>query len=568
MLYLRNYQLQTKNSVYKYWKQGFKRLLLPMPTRTGKTEVAVSIILDAVQQGVNSMFICHQTQLVNNATERLKKYGLNPFVIQANTPELGCLVYSASKPTLANRAKSKVYDTFFESIKIIIIDEAHISIQQSKVILDKCPNALVLCLTATPYTSKGQGLKDIADFVVPCLTESEARNEGWKVKGDYHTEKNVTINAKKNSTGDYDNKELHSEMKKLALVANPVDKWLMYGKNSTTVVYCVNIEHAHEVAQEFRDRNIPCGVINSDSDAYNCVNEKGIDEPLETVLSRFRAGEFKVLCNIGMLTIGYDLPKIRCILVNLATLSLNKWRQMDRASGVDCYVTDAMGVSGRLYAIANSSKPNSIFIDLGNNLEMHGSHESEIPFSLAGLEKKEKSLPLCPMCGVEMPFPICSDCGFEGTKEDAKKEKSAIKRVEKELVKIQGSDYSYVMAKWLYKPYNELKVNERETMAFCSDTYLYAIFEAKKARKPQTADGYYYMLQLRRNEFLKKVMLLAKVRNSSDTSKIFDSVLEVPEPKGTNKIEFLSIRESINESIHQNEPIDKIKEMVDLFVSL
>lgn len=564
MLKLRNYQLQAKNNTYKFWKQ-FDRLLLPMPTRTGKTEVAVSIILDCVERGVASMFICHQNQLVNNATERLKKYGLKPYVIQANQPQLGHLVYSASKPTLARRAKSKVYNSFFESIKVIVIDEAHISIEQSKAILDKCKNALVLCLTATPYTPKGEGLIDICDFVVPCLSENEARENGWKVKGVYYSEE-VQINVAKASTGDYKNKELHDEMKKLALIANPVDKWLKYGENSTTVVYCVNIAHAHEVAEQFRNKGIPCGVINSETDEYNCVNENGQDEELETVLQRFRDGKFKVLCNVGMLTIGYDLPRIRCIVVNLATLSLNKWRQMDRASGVDCYVSDEMGLSGRMYSIQNSNKPNSIIIDLGGNLARHGSHEQDIPFSLTGLPKKEKSIPKCLNCGADKHFPVCEQCGYET--ETAKKKQKAIKRVEKELVKIQGNSYTYKMAKWLYKPYNELNQNEIETMAFCSDSYLEAIFKAQKARKKETRDGWYYMLQKRRDEFLKKVMLLAKARISADSNELLEEVKQIPLPNSTNKYEAQSFIGLMEQSVKENESVDTIKEMIEAFVKL
>jgi len=565
MLKLRNYQIESKNNTLYYWNKGFKRLLLPMPTRMGKTEVAVAIMLEAAEKGIVSMFICHQTQLVKNATERLTKYGLKPFVIQQNTPQIGKLVYSASKPTLANRAKSKVYDKFFEHIQIIIIDESHISIEQSKVILDKYPDALVLCLTATPYTSTGGGLSDICDFVVPCISETESRQQGWKVTTDYYSE-NVEINVKKASTGDYKTKELHDEMKKLALIANPVDKWLKFGENSTTVVYCVNIEHAHEVAKEFRDRNIPCGVINSETDKYGCVNEYGKEDDLDAVLQRFRDGKFKVLCNVGMLTIGYDLPKIRCIVVNLATLSLNKWRQMDRASGVDCYVSDEMGLSGRLHAIKNSAKPYSIIIDLGGNLARHGSHESEIPFSLAGLPKKDKQKPLCINCGVEKDFVICQNCGY--TPETVKKEKNALTKIEKELVKIKGNDFKYKMAKWLWEEYKDLSQHEIECMAFCTDTHLMGVFQAQKARKPQTKDGYYYKLQERRDTFRQKVLLMAKAKFSVDSKELLEDVKLIPLPTSTNKYEAESFVNLIENAVNENESVDVVKEMIEAFVKL
>ena len=83
---LRNYQITAINNCFEKWNNGFRKILLPMPTRTGKTEVAIMISKMFLDKGYKVCFIAHQNQLVNNAENRYKKNNLTPYVIQANEP--------------------------------------------------------------------------------------------------------------------------------------------------------------------------------------------------------------------------------------------------------------------------------------------------------------------------------------------------------------------------------------------------------------------------------------------------------------------------------------------------
>lgn len=532
---LRNYQSECVNKILELFID-YNKVLLPMPTRTGKTEVAIEIARHFINKGKRVCFMAHLHQLTDNLSQRLSKYNLDHYMVQGTALMKGYDCYIASKPTLQRRCKVAVNESWFEGIDLYIVDEAHIGILQTKEIIKYSPNAKVLSLTATPYTLTGQGLSDIADTVVPCISEYESRHEGWKVKCKYYS---IPFKHKvKVTAGDYNNKELHEAMQKQNLMENPVKQWQLFGEDSTTIVYCVNIEHAHQTATSFRKAGYPCAVINSEKEDYTCLNEYGEESGVDEVLSRFRGGEFKIIVNVGMLTIGYDLPEIRCVVINLATKSLNKWRQMDRASGVNCKVSDEMGVDGRLSAIAQSRKPYCIVIDLGGNLYEHGSHEYDVPFSLRGVEEKMRKCKACKESVIflrkEKGFKVCPNCNekeetisAEESLEKAKKEKAEQKI--KGIVELVENDFTKI-PKWLYKEWDDLNESQREMYAYLSDAAIKVFFDAQRKKSNKTKDGFFHVLKSKRTNFKNRIELnnLIKKKPTIDTLQEFVKKIPVP----------------------------------------
>lgn len=492
MLQLRQYQREDKHALDQLLSEH-RSVLYPLPTRMGKTEVAVSFCIEKSEAGEPCMFLAHQTQLVNNAVSRFQKYGYAVSRVQANKPAPYQSLYVGSKPTIDRRYKShqKKQDTllqngFFNYIKYIVIDEAHIGIAQTERIQEAFPNAKFICLTATPYTMSGKGIGAICTAICETLTDYEAVRQGWKLETRIYAEAvPPNIKAKTSSTGDYVLSEMAESLRQLG--DNVVAKWEKYGEQRTTVIYCPTIDFAHEVAEQFRKEGYPCAAINSDKPGNEPVNEYGIKENVESILSRYRRGDFKLICNVGMLTIGYDLPSIGCIVVYLATKSLNKWRQMNRASGVNCDLSGCNTPEERLNKIAESSKPYAICIDLGCNApahgEGHGTFEREVEYSLAkGVEKKAAVLDkVCPECGMVSGGAAkkCNCCGFafEFNSFGKPKKSPELRKMELELIK---EDPSLRLERFMRKSYNDCTPKERDLMATVSDDYIEALATAKE----------------------------------------------------------------------------------------
>jgi superfamily II DNA or RNA helicase len=147
------------------------------------------------------------------------------------------------------------------------------------------------------------------------------------------------------------------------------------------------------------------------------------DEDRSDVLERFRSGETKVLCNVGLYTEGTDIPEIECIVLARPTKSLGFHLQM-------------IGRGARPY----EGKKDFMVLDHGGNVERLGFYEEEVEWSLNGKElgykkkreyKKEKKPFTCEMCSCVHTGKRCPECGWE-VKDYGKK----IEAIEAELVEL------------------------------------------------------------------------------------------------------------------------------------
>lgn len=482
MINYRYYQKRDIENILSMLKQH-KKILYPLPTRLGKTEVAIGVALEIINRGGKVAFLAHLDQLVTNIASRFEKYGIQTFRVQGNMPSAGYDYYVCAKPTLARRVKANQCDWFFDAIDLFIVDEAHISPEQTEQIIKKSHNTTVLNLTATPYTTDGRGLDKIANIIVPTLDAHDAVEEGWKVRTVYYGGL-AEIKGVGKQGGDYKVGELKAAFGTQKAHENPVEIWRKVAEGLTTVVYCVNIEHAHETADKFRAAGYPCAVINSDKEGYTSTNEFGNEEETNSILARFRNGEFKLIANVGMLTIGYDLPEIACVYINTVTLSKGKFLQMHRGGGLLCDVSDLPEkhqAPERLARIASSKKPIQIVILASDEmLANFGSADNPDVFSLKGLVKQEKTDPkMCPSCTAVMSanVSVCRVCSYVFPKTPSKKEKMLETALMQEIEMLGGGQTSTPEFLWksfevLYSRPKGKGLVEIDKMINAQDDYL------------------------------------------------------------------------------------------------
>ncbi len=126
----------------------------------------------------------------------------------------------------------------------------------------------------------------------------------------------------------------------------------------------------------------------------------GDTPPLERseTLARFRAGSLRILCNVDVLTTGFDAPGIDCIAILRATCSPGLFAQ----------------ICGRGFRMAEG-KEDCLILDFGENIKRHGPLDA-IDFG----QRKPTGSPgdaptkACPNC--EEPCPTsareCAACGW------------------------------------------------------------------------------------------------------------------------------------------------------------
>lgn len=107
-----------------------------------------------------------------------------------------------------------------------------------------------------------------------------------------------------------------------------------------------------------------------------------------------------ILCNVGILTTGFDEPTIETIILYRATKSLPLFLQM----------------VGRGSRVIPDKKRTFTILDFGNNVREHDFWEAERTWSLKKKKKKDGSPPVkeCKDCGALLPASVmeCKFCGY------------------------------------------------------------------------------------------------------------------------------------------------------------
>ena len=381
MTNLYDHQVLAINAV----RQGFlttgKRQMLMLPTGAGKTFIASYMIRQALAKGKRCLFICDRIELIDQASARFSVDGIIHGVIQANHPlyRPHLPVQICSIQTLARR-KIQKFD-------LAIIDEAH-TLHKAHIRLIKAnPDGFVVGLSATPFT-KGLG-KNFNGLVNPISTR-KLIDAGYLADFVAYGPATIDITGVKTVAGDFDPHEIGLRADKPKLVADVVETWMKLASGRQTICFATNIAHSRHLAREFCRRGIRAEHI-------DCYTGNGDDDTSrKEVISRFKSGEITVLCNVDILTKGFDYPEVSCIIQARPTKSLMVHIQQ-------------VGRGLR----ASSGKDMCIILDHAGNHERLGFVDGVLPDHLDDGEKKDKSSRDAAPGEQELPKPKrCPSCDF------------------------------------------------------------------------------------------------------------------------------------------------------------
>jgi superfamily II DNA or RNA helicase len=370
-------------------ESGIKRILGTAPTGSGKTVMATAIIKDAVARSQRVLFIAHRDELITQAADKLRRFGdLAPGIIKAgrdNDQRPQSLVQVASVQTLHARAfRSKSME--LPPAEIIVIDEAHHSRARTyQQIIDAYPNAIALGLTATPCRGDGRGLGNIFDAMIECPQVSELITLGHLVKPKIFAPPPPNLRGVKvASTGDYVIRQLSDRMDTDQLVGDVVEHWLKHSQRRRTVVFSVDVKHSVHIVEELRKSEVKAEHL----DGTTPQEERG------AILGRLALGEIEVVSNCMVLTEGFDLPDIGCIVLARPTRSLGLYRQM----------------IGRGLRPAEG-KSDIVILDHSGGVHRHGRPDDAIEWTLEQDNRASNPTHEARLAAHRDPFCECSSCG-------------------------------------------------------------------------------------------------------------------------------------------------------------
>ena len=405
--------------------------LIALPTAAGKTIIFSHFIKEVFHKNPKARFLimAHRKELVAQAESKLKSVWLDApvGVLAAGMKRFqhNAQILVASRDTLASPKRLEKVGKF----DYMIIDEAHnvppSSLTRYKKIIDTLSerqSMKVMGCTATPYRM-GQGyiygnrkdhfFKGLAYSVsIPELIQA-----GYLCRlSAFAVNDNAIIDAGKVSLkfkgGDFREKELEDIAMVDETIIEVISDWIdnAYTKGRTaSVFFCVSVLHAQKMTQYLKQHGINAAVVTGETP----------NQDRDKILADFESGKLHALCNVGVLTEGWDAPRTDCIALLRPTQSVGLYVQM-------------CGRGMRLH----DNKENCLLLDYGENVARHGClDEVEPGESLPGRYKPK----ICASCNaINSPSAKeCIECGqvFESTQSKVlwtKKEREVARRTKAE----------------------------------------------------------------------------------------------------------------------------------------
>lgn len=397
---LRPYQQAAVNAVYQHIRERDDNPCVVIPTGGGKTPIAATICRDAVQVWDGRVLIlAHVKELLQQAADKLNRM----------CPEVRFGVYSAGlnrrerrHPVIVAGIQS-VYQRACEldAFDLILVDEAHLippdgegMYQQFLTEAKKInPSMRVIGLTATPFRMKTGPICTPDGILNSICYEVGVRQlivEGYlsplvskagKTRADL---KDLRIQA-----GEFIASEVEERMEADGLVLSACKEIIEYTADRKTVlIFASGIEHGQHVTETIEQLGFPCGFVTGDT----------MPSERDRIVRKFLQGELRYLCNVNVLTTGFDATHIDCVALLRPTNSPGLYYQM-------------VGRGFRLHP----GKTDCLVLDFGGNVLRHGPVDKlKPPNGGNGNGSGEAPAKECPECRalIAAGYSICPQCSY------------------------------------------------------------------------------------------------------------------------------------------------------------
>lgn len=372
-----------------------RSVLMQAPTGSGKTVLGACIAQRASAKGNRLMFCVHRRNLIKQTAQTMTNVGLEYGLIAAgHTPDHQQPVQIASIDTLRNRLDRVPLPD------LLVIDEAHMAAAQTwrKVVkYYREQGSRVLGLSATPSRCDGKPLSDLFDYMVQGPPVHWLMEHGYLSSYVAYAPSAPDLSGVRTTAGDYARGELADAVDKPKLTGDAAKHYRKLAMNTRAICYCASIKHSEHVCEHFNKHGIPA--VHIDGKTPRDVQAQAIRD--------FADGKYLVLCNVELITTGFDLSS-----------------QVGRDVPVETIImlrpTQSEALCLQMIGRGLRRKPNpAIILDHSGNLFRHGLPDQERDWTLESAKKqraKSEDTPVpirqCPECYFcHPPNPTCPQCG-------------------------------------------------------------------------------------------------------------------------------------------------------------
>lgn len=415
---LRDYQ-QVQLDEVRAVMPRHKHLIWQLTTGGGKTVCFSKLAQLSLQKGNKVLILSNRSELLTQTGGALESFGIKAQYISPKfkgVPTASCVVGMAQ--TLQRRYEKPEWRDYLKSINLLIIDEAHFLSYDFILKSRLFDNKHVLGFTATPVRSGNQTqLGDFYTAISVGVSASDLVKAGFLVPARYFAIDAPDLSKVEYdyTQGDYKSSQLFKAFDSQKRYDGVVKEWTKWALGLPTIVFCANQEHAIKTCIEFdkagiRAKYLISGIAEDKSGHQLMKSTAHLTGKRDSLIQDFKNGEFEVLVNAGILTFGFDYPALKCVVLNMATKSLQKYLQ-------------AVGRGTR----PAKGKKDFLVLDFGNNFSNFGKYENPRAWHLWHESSDGNGLVMtkeCPLdgkdkegksgCGRLWPisYKVCKACGF------------------------------------------------------------------------------------------------------------------------------------------------------------
>ena len=340
---LRPYQNELVEQVRGAWREGFKAPCIVLGCGGGKSCIVAEIARRTTWNGKRVLFLVHRRELVDQIFRTFVRWGV-----------LMDLCTVGMVQTITRRLKK------LPRPALIITDENHHSMAQSyKRIYDYYADVPRVGVTATPVRLNGDGLGDVNDKLIIGKSTKWLIDNHYLAPYDYYAPSVADLTGLHTRMGEYVREDIEKAMINNTVFGDVVHYYRKLANGKRAVCYCASIRHSEATAAAFRDAGIPAAHI----DGSTPKAER------DRIIRAFRDGEVTILCNVDLISEGFDVPDCACAILLRPTHSLT------------LYIQQAM----RCMRYRDGKR--AVIIDHAGNYARHGMPDDDRTWTL---EKKKR----------------------------------------------------------------------------------------------------------------------------------------------------------------------------------
>ena len=323
-------------------------MVVCLPTGAGKT-VIFSQLARLAQRQV--LVLAHREELLAQAREKLQRaLGASGLVEIERGAERGahdakvlvCSIRSLHEERLARVIRGR-------NVGLVIYDECHHAAAEDNLrvlrqigVFGANWAGTLLGFTATTARGDGKGLDEVFQRIVYTRTLPDLIDAGYlsPLRG-FRISTAADLTRLSPSGLDFRDDELAEAVdieERNALVARTIQE---LARDRRTIAFCVTVDHARNLCRSLNALGVPAGIVHGAMQS----------EQRARALAEFRAGTTQVLCNVAVLTEGFDDPGVSCIAMARPTRSEGLYAQcVGRGTRLhpdkkDCLILDFVDVS-------------------------------------------------------------------------------------------------------------------------------------------------------------------------------------------------------------------------------